>query len=85
LVTFGSADWIANGRLGVIGNLTFFMAAINWTTDRDIDLNVPARPIEKFQLALSQEQLQRLRFSLIFILPGLAATLGIVVYITRRN
>jgi len=85
LVTFGSADWIANGRLGVIGNLTFFMAAINWTTDRDIDLNVPARPIEKFQLALSQEQLQRLRFSLIFILPGLAAALGIVVYITRRN
>ncbi len=85
LVTYGSADWIANGRLGVIGNLTFFLSAINWTTDRDPDLNVPARPIAQFQLALSQQQLQRLRYSLLFVLPGLAALLGIVVYWTRRN
>jgi ABC-type uncharacterized transport system involved in gliding motility auxiliary subunit len=85
LVTFGSADWIANGRVGVIGNLSFFMSAVNWTTDRDIDLNVPARPISTFQLTLSQKQIQRLRYSLIFILPGLAALLGFVVYWTRRN
>lgn len=85
LVAYGSADWIANGRLAVIGNLSFFMSAINWATDRDVDLNVPARPIAKFQLSLTQQQLQRLRFSLIFALPGLAALLGFVVYWTRRN
>lgn len=85
LVTFGSADWISNGRLGVIGNLTFFLSAINWTVDRDPDLNVPARPITKFQLTLSQQQLQRLRYSLMFALPGLAALVGGVVYWTRRN
>lgn len=85
LVTFGSADWIANGRLGVIGNLSFFLSAINWTTDRDVSLNVPARPIARFQLSLSQEQIQRLRYSLVFALPGLAALLGLVVYWTRRN
>ncbi len=85
LVAFGSADWIANGRLGVIGNLSFFMSALNWTTDRDIALNVPARPVSKFQLSLTAQQLQRLRYSLIFVLPGLAALLGLVVYWTRRN
>jgi ABC-type uncharacterized transport system involved in gliding motility auxiliary subunit len=85
LVTYGSADWIANGRLGVIGNLTFFLSAVNWATDRDPDLNVPARPIAKFQLTLNQQQLQRLRYSLMFALPGLAALLGLVVYWTRRN
>jgi len=85
LVAYGSADWIANGRLGVIGNLSFFMSAVNWTTDRDVALNVPARPIAKFQLALSAQQIQRLRISLLFVLPGLAALLGIVVYWTRRN
>ena len=85
LVTYGSADWIANGRLGVIGNLSFFLSAINWTVDRDIDLNVPARPIAKFQLSLNQQQLQNLRYSLLFALPGLAALLGLVVYWTRRN
>lgn len=85
LVAFGSADWIANGRLGVIGNLSFFMSALNWTTDRDVALNVPARPVSKFQLSLTAQQLQRLRYSLIFVLPGLAAVLGLVVYWTRRN
>ncbi len=85
LVTYGSADWIANGRLGIIGNLPFFVSALNWTVDRDVDLNVPARPISKFQLSLSQQQLQRLRYSLLFVLPGFAAILGIVVYWTRRN
>lgn len=85
LVTYGSADWIANGRLGVIGNLSFFMSAINWTTDRDIELKVPSRPIAKFQLSLTAQQIQRLRFSLIFVLPGIAALLGTVVYWTRRN
>lgn len=85
LVTYGSADWIANGRLGVIGNLSFFLSAINWTTDRDVALNIPTRPIDKFQLALTRDQLQRLRYSLVLLLPGLAAALGIVVYWTRRN
>jgi ABC-type uncharacterized transport system involved in gliding motility auxiliary subunit len=85
LVAYGSADWIANGRLGVIGNLPFFMSAINWTTDRDVELNVPARPIAKFQLSLTAQQIQRLRISLVFALPGIAALLGTVVYWTRRN
>ncbi|HSI08469.1 MAG: GldG family protein [Rariglobus sp.] len=85
LVAYGSADWIANGRLGVIGNLSFFMSAVNWTTGRDIELNVPSRPISKFQLSLTAQQIQRLRFSLLFVLPGVAALLGTVVYWTRRN
>ncbi len=85
LVAYGSADWIANGRLGVIGNLSFFLSAINWTADRDVDFNVPARPIAKFQLSLTQQQIQRLRYSLVLALPGLAALLGLVVYWTRRN
>jgi hypothetical protein len=61
------------------------MSAINWTTDRDVNLNVPARPIAKFQLALTQQQLQRLRYSLLFALPGLAALIGFGVYWSRRN
>lgn len=85
LVAYGSADWIANGRLGVIGNLSFFMSAVNWTADRDVALNVPARPIERFQLSLSAAQIRNLRVSLLFVLPGLAAVLGLVVYWTRRD
>ncbi|HTJ79159.1 MAG TPA: GldG family protein [Rariglobus sp.] len=85
VVAFGSADWIANTRLGVIGNLTLFMSAIDWATDRNADLSVPVRPINKFQLSLSQGQLRHLRYSLFFLLPGAAALLGAIVYWTRRS
>ncbi len=85
VIAFGSADWIANTRLGVIGNLTLFMSAIDWATDRDVDLSVPIRPISKFQLSLNQDQLRHLRYSLFLLLPGAAALLGALVYWTRRS
>ncbi len=85
MVVFGSADWIANGSLATIGNLSLFLSTINWATDRDIDLKVPARPVDKFQLSLSQNQLSRLRYSLLFFVPGAAALLGFIVYWTRRS
>ena len=85
LVVFGSADWIANGSLATIGNLSLFLSTINWATDRDIDLKVPARPVDKFQLALNQSQLSHLRYSLLFLVPGVAALLGFIVYWTRRS
>ncbi len=85
VIAFGSADWIANARLGVIGNLTLFMSSVNWATDRDVDLSVPIRPISKFQLSLNQSQLRHLRYSLFLLLPGAAALLGTIVYWTRRS
>ena len=65
--------------------LTLFFNAINWTVDRDTQLAIPPRPIERFQLALSQQELVRLRYSLLFIVPGAVALLGIMVYWSRRS
>ena len=47
--------------------------------------NVPSRPIDRYQLPLSQAELGHLRLSLLFIAPGVAAVLGLLVYWTRRN
>ena len=85
LVVFGSADLASNSRLGFPGNQTLFFNAINWTVDRDTQLAIPPRPIERFQLALSQQELTRLRYSLLFIVPGAVALLGIMVYWSRRS
>jgi len=85
LVVFGTADLAANSRLGFPGNQTLFFNAINWTVDRDTQLAIPPRPIERFQLALSQQELTRLRYSLLFIAPGAIALLGIMVYWSRRS
>ncbi|MCC6415070.1 MAG: GldG family protein [Opitutaceae bacterium] len=85
LVVIGTDDIVANQRIASPGNQNLFLNAVNWTVDRDTQLNIPARPIERFQLALSQAELAKLRYSLILVLPGVAVLLGLFVYWSRRN
>ncbi|MES1168527.1 MAG: ABC transporter, partial [Oleiharenicola lentus] len=85
LAVIGTADLVTNDRIITVGNLNLFLATVNWAVDRDTQLNVPARPIERFQLSLSQEELSRLRLGLFLIVPGLVALLGLIVYWTRRT
>ena len=85
LVVFGNADWLANQRISAGGNAILAFAAINWLVDRDAQLNLPPRPIERFQLALSSAELNRLRLTLLLALPAAAAILGLLVYWNRRR
>jgi ABC-type uncharacterized transport system involved in gliding motility auxiliary subunit len=85
LVVFGSGDLPVNNRIVNAGNLNIVLNAVNWTVDRDTQLNIPARPIERFQLSLSADVFLKLRFAILFALPGVATLLGLVVYWTRRS
>ena len=85
LVVFGTGDPIANHRITIPGNLDIFLSAVNWCVDRDTQFNIPVRPIERFQLALSASELIRLRRTLLLVLPGAALLLGLIVYWTRRR
>jgi ABC-type uncharacterized transport system involved in gliding motility auxiliary subunit len=85
MVVFGTGDLIANNRITLTENQNFFLGAVNWTVDRDSQFNIPARPIERFQLSLSASELTRLRYSLLLVLPGIAGILGLLVYWTRRS
>ena len=85
LVVFGTGDLIANNRIAGAANLNIILGAVNWTVDRDTQFNIPVRPIERFSLSLSAGELARLRRSLLFLLPGAALVLGLVVYWTRRR
>ena len=85
VVVIGTGDLISNARIANSGTVEFFLGAVNWTVGRDVSLNVPARPIERFSLSLSAGELARLRYTLMLALPGVAALLGILVYWARRN
>ena len=85
LVVVGTGDLISNARIATIGVLDFLLGAVNWTVNRDTQLNIPARPIERFQLSLSTSDLYKLRICLLLVVPGIAALLGIIVYWTRRT
>ena len=65
--------------------LNLLLATVNWAVDRDIQLNIPSRQIQRFQLALSQEEMDRLRLLLFLAVPGVVALLGFIVFWTRRN
>jgi hypothetical protein len=83
LVVFGTGDLITNSRMDA-GNFAIFLNSVNWTVDRTSQLNIPPRPIERFQLSLSATEFTRLRYALLLALPGAALLLGLLVYWTRR-
>ena len=85
LAVFGTGDLVTNNRIINPGNFALFYNTFSWAVDRDTQLNIPARPVERFKLSLSQEELGRLRLGLLFIVPGVVALLGVFVYWTRRN
>lgn len=85
LAVFGTADLVTNSRITNVGNLALFLATVRWAADSDTELNIPVRPIERFQITLSQEELSRLRLGLLFIVPGAVSLLGVLVYWTRRS
>lgn len=85
LAVLGTADLVTNDRIITVGNLNLFLATVHWAVERENRLNIPVRPIERFQLALSSEEFDRLRLGLLLGAPGLVALLGLFVYWTRRN
>lgn len=84
LVVFGTGDMISNARFDS-ANRAVFLNAVNWTVDRDVQLSVPPRAIERFHLSLSAAAFTQLRYALLLILPGSALVLGLLVYWTRRT
>lgn len=85
IVVFGSGDLPTNNRIAKGGNIEIILKSIDWTVDRDTQLNIPARPIERFQLSLSADSFLKLRYTLLFAVPGVAAILGLIVYWARRR
>jgi len=85
LVVLGSADLFSNNRLGNLGNNALIMSIVNWAVDRDTQVNIPPRPLERFQLALSATDLSKLRIGLLGIVPGVIGLLGLIVYWSRRS
>ena len=85
LIVCGTSELATNNRIANVGNQNFILNAINWATDRDPQLNVPPRPIQRYQLSLSELQLAKLRLGLLLLPPAAALLLALVVYWTRRR
>ncbi|MGJ8637935.1 MAG: GldG family protein [Opitutaceae bacterium] len=83
-VTFGNSDFISNNRLRAFGNRTLFFNSINWSLSKNSLLNIATRPLESYQIVMSQNDLKRMLFYFA-ILPKAAALLGTFVFLLRRR
>lgn len=83
-VAFGNSDFITNNRLRAFGNRTLFFNSINWALARNNLLNIATRPLESYQVVMSERDLNRMLFYYA-ILPGATALLGLLIFLIRRR
>jgi hypothetical protein len=84
MVVFGNSDFIANNRLRAIGNRTLFFNSLNWALTKDSLLNIATRPLESYQIVMSERDLYR-ALGYFSILPAGAAALGLLIFLIRRR
>ena len=83
-VAFGNSDFITNNRLRAFGNRTLIFNSINWTLARNSRLNIPTRPLESYQIVMSERDLTSTLFYFA-IIPGATALLGFFIFLIRRR
>ncbi len=84
ILVLGSGDLFSNRRLtSALGNSLLFSSTINWMLDREQTLALPPRPIENYQVAISQGELRQLGLFYLTI-PGAIGVFGIVLLWIRK-
>ncbi|MGC6455412.1 MAG: GldG family protein [Coraliomargaritaceae bacterium] len=84
LIVFGNADFIANNRLQIYGNQSLLINSVYWALNRNSLLNIPTRPLQKYQLIMSEREI-RILLLYFAALPVLAALAGIIIHLIRSR
>lgn len=83
-VVFGNSDFITNNRLRAFGNRTLFFNSMNWALSKNSLLNIATRPLESYQVVMSDRDLKRLLLYFA-IIPGGTALFGLFIFLIRRR
>ena len=83
-VAFGNSDFITNNRLRAFGNRTLFFNSMNWALSKNSLLNIATRPLESYQVVMSDRDLKRLLLYFA-IIPGATALFGLFIFLIRRR
>lgn len=84
LVVVGDSQFVSNG--GLMGaNADFFLNAVNWLLDRGELLALSPKTADEMRLVMDARQLHALFWSVVVLLPGLVAALGLWITWRRRR
>ena len=84
VVVVGDSDFAANYGLGIQGNRDLFMNAVNWLAQQEGLIAVRPRAPEDRRLTMTADQLSRVSWISIFIIPALIFGAGVYTWWRRR-
>ena len=87
LVVVGDSYFVSNASLkvGVGGNIDFFMSAVNWLLEREELMAISARDPQRVELALDRRLVQVVFLLAVVAVPGLVALTGGLIWWKRRR
>jgi ABC-type uncharacterized transport system involved in gliding motility auxiliary subunit len=86
LVVYGDSDFATNQLVRAnVTNSMLLANSLNWLVERETLLGIPPKKTEQVRLSLTAGELRTLYVLALLVLPGLAATAGIYVYLRRRR
>ncbi len=84
LVVVGNAE-LLNPQSMLAESFDFATCALNWMSNRERLMNIPAKPKHAYRIHLNPRQNQLLFALTTFLLPSLALAAGWLVWLTRRS
>jgi ABC-type uncharacterized transport system involved in gliding motility auxiliary subunit len=85
VVVFGDSDFVSNSMLGTQGNLDLFMNALNWVAQQEQQIAIRPRDPEDRRVTMTADQIARVGYLSVLILPVAILGLGIYGWVRRRG
>ena len=85
VIVIGDGDFLANQYVGNVGNLDLGMNMINWLSEDEHFLDIPAKTAPDTSLQLSPLQSGIIGFGFLFGLPAVLLVSGMTIWLRRRK
>lgn len=84
LIVVGSCQFALDAAMRQPG-LDFLSSAMNWLLDRSQFTGVVPKKVNNFSLHLAENQVSSMAMINLFAIPGVAALIGVIVWLRRRS
>ncbi len=84
MVVVGDSDFASNGALGITGNRDLYLNMTNWLALQENLIAIRPREAQDRRVTLTQDQMQRIFYLTVYMIPGLLILNGLRVWWRRR-
>ena len=85
LVVFGDSDFITNSQIGNLANADLFANSVSWLLQQETQISIGPKMFDQYTVTISSKDMAKLSIIVIFVLPLLSLSMGIVIWRIRRK